>query len=81
MCTEPDTDTRASALTLQVEGEVFEVRAAGRGGTDYVCSNGPNPGYGFGLSPTADMSLDEHRENVRNFLAEIDPATGYIREA
>ena len=81
VCTEPDTDATASALTLEVEGEVFEVRADGRGGTHYVWSSGPNPGYGFGLSPTADMSLDEHRENVRNFLAEIDPATGYLREA
>lgn len=79
--TEPDTSITGPALTLDVDGEVFEVRADGRGGTDYVWSSGPNPGYGFGLSPTRDMSLEEHRENVQNFLAEIDPATGYLREA
>lgn len=78
--TEPDTSATVPALTLDVDGEAFDVRADGRGGTDYVWSSGPNPGYGFGLSPTRDMSLEEHRENVRNFLAEIDPATGYLRE-
>ncbi|MFK5636084.1 hypothetical protein [Ornithinimicrobium sp. LYQ103] len=78
--TVPDTSATAPALTLDVEGEVFEVRADGRRGTEYVWSSGPNPGYGFGLSPTPDMSLEEHRENVRNFLAEIDPATGCLRE-
>ncbi len=75
-----DADATAAVLLLDVGGEVFEVRADGRGGTEYVWSSGPNPGYGFGLSPTPDMSLDEHRGNVRNFLAEIDPATGYFRE-
>lgn len=79
--TEPDTGATGPALTLHVEGEVFEVRADGRGGTDYVWSSGPNPGYGFGLSPTGDMSLETHRENVQNFLAEVDPATGYLGEA
>ena len=78
--TEPDTSAKASALTLDVAGVVCEVRADGRGGTECVWSSGPNPGYGFGLSPTPGMSLEEHRENVRNFLAEIDPATGYLRE-
>ncbi len=82
MCTEPDTSMTGPALTLDVDGEVFEVRADGRGGqTDYVWSSGPNSGYGFGLSPSRDISLEEHRENIQNFLAEIDPATGYLREA
>lgn len=78
--TDPDTSAMGPALTLHVDGEVFEVRADGRGGTDYVWRSGPNPGYGFGLSPAQDMSLEEHRDNVRTFLAEIDPATGYLRE-
>lgn len=77
---EPDTGAVGPAVSLHVDGEVFDIRADGRGGTDYVWSSGPNPGYGFGLSPTEDMSLETHRENVQKFLAEIDPATGYLRE-
>jgi len=26
------------------------------------------------------LSLDEHRENIRDFLAMIDPTTGYVED-
>jgi hypothetical protein len=52
-----------------------------RTGTEYTWLSGPNNGYGFGLSPTPNQSLEAHRENIRAFLAEIvDPATGYIED-
>ena len=51
----------------------------GSGWTRYSWISGPNPGYGFSMSPTAEAS-EEHRTNIRNFLSMIDPATGYIED-
>lgn len=64
---------------LEVDGELFELRPDEFGGTSYTWANGPNPGYGFGLSPTPD-SVEQHRANIRSFLSMIDPSTGYIEE-
>ena len=47
---------------------------------DYDWVSGPNPGYGFTMSPTADLPSDAHVENIRGFLAQIDAATGYIAD-
>lgn len=68
----------STSLTLEVDGEMFALRPNDFGGTDYTWLSGPNPGYGFGASPTPSLSLDEHRENIRNFLALVDPITEYI---
>jgi hypothetical protein len=78
----PETEmgSDAPSLTLEVDGEVFAVGPDKRGGTGYTWLSGPNPGYGFGVSPTQDLSLDEHRQNVRDFLAGIDPATGHLND-
>lgn len=78
----PDTNggTDVTSFTLEVDGEVFELRPDQDGGTDYGWLSGPNPGYGFSLSPTPNLSLDQHRENIRRFLAEIDPSTGFLGE-
>ncbi len=78
----PETESRAGVMsfTLEVDGEVFELRPDQYGGTDYSWLSGPNPGYGFSLSPTPNVSLDKHRENIRGFLAEIDPTTGHLGE-
>jgi hypothetical protein len=52
-------------LVLEVDGEIFALRPNESGGTDYTWLSGPNPGYGFGASPTPNLSLDEHLENIR----------------
>ena len=70
----------AADLTLEVAGEMFALRPNEFGGTDYTWLSGPNPGYGFGVGPTSNLSLDEHRENICDFLAIGDPATGYIED-
>jgi hypothetical protein len=80
VCPETGSGADVTSFTLEVDGEVFELRPDQYGGTDYSWLSGPNPGYGFSLSPTPKMSLDKHRENIRGFLAEIDPTTGYLRE-
>ena len=63
---------------LDVDGERFAVRRASDGGTAYDWLSGPNRGYGFGSSGTPHRSRESHRESIRTFLAQIDPATGYI---
>jgi hypothetical protein len=65
-------------LTLDVEGERFAIAQAGDGGTTYDWLSGPNKGYGFASSGTPNRSVEEHREEIRVFLAMIDPNTGYI---
>ena len=65
--------------TLEVDGEVFELRPDGFGGTHYNWISGPNPGYGFSMSPTPD-SVEQHHASIRNFLSMVDPATGCIED-
>ena len=74
----PPEPTYGPALTIEVDGEAFEFRPDGRGGTHYDWLGGPNDGYGFTISPTEGCSLDDHRGFIRNFLDQIDPATGFI---
>ena len=78
----PGTDVHPDdeIFTLDVDGELFAVRPGGRGDTEYTWLSGPNTGDGFGTSGSPDPTLDEHRERVRDFLAMIDPGTGYIQE-
>ena len=77
---EPEASADATSRTLEVDGEMFALRPNEFGGTDYTWLSGPNPGYGFGAGPTPNLSLDEHAENIRGFLAIVDPATGYVED-
>ncbi len=80
VCPETDSEADVTSFALEVDGEVFALRPDQFRGTDYTWLSGPNPGYGFSVSPTPNVSPDEHRENIRDFLADIDPTTGYLRE-
>ena len=64
---------------LECDGERFDLRPAECGGTHYTWVSGPNPGYGFSVSP-APADMDQHQANIRSFLSMIDPKTGYIEE-
>jgi len=72
-------EATAPATRLECDGEVFEVRRDEHGGTSYTWLSGPNPGYGFGMSPASD-DVEQHLRNIRGFLTMIDPRTGYIEE-
>ena len=67
---------------VQVDGEVFDVAAERDrpGQYHYTWVSGPNPGYGFasGTSDGREMSRVELEAAIRNFLAMVDPGTGYI---
>jgi hypothetical protein len=83
VCPEPDRPDREAdvpSFTLEVDGELFVLRPDQHGGIDYTWVSGPNPGYGFALSPARNLAQDEHRQNIRTFLADIDPSTGYLTE-
>ncbi|WP_415973072.1 hypothetical protein [Rhodococcus sp. 077-4] len=61
---------------------------------DYTWESGPNSGYGYSSTLTAafpsiqdrancpsvfpPLSIDEHRESIRDFLGQINPDTGYM---
>ncbi|SCL37586.1 hypothetical protein GA0074692_4718 [Micromonospora pallida] len=70
-------------VTLTVDGQEFRVRTrAGAPGTyDFDWLTGPHE-YGFALSGPAEpaMSRAEMERHIRDFLADIDPATGYLAE-
>jgi hypothetical protein len=67
---------------VQVDGEVFDVVAERDrpGQVHYTWVSGPNPGYGFstGTSDGREMSDADIEASIRNFLAQVDPETGYI---
>lgn len=77
---ETESEANVPSFELEVDGELFALRPDRQGGTHYTWLSGPNPGYGFSQSPTPNMSLDDHRENIRTFLTQIDPSTGYIED-
>lgn len=55
---------------IDCDGEVFEV------------SSGPHDGYDFSSSSSSGRSPTpaEHVKSIRDFLALIDPDTGYIED-
>ena len=67
---------------VEVDGEVFDVvaRRDRPGQYHYTWVSGPNPGYGFssGSSDGRTMSDADIEASIRNFLAQVDPETGYI---
>ena len=72
-------------FALEVDGEQFEVRVVvnpetGYTDTGYSWLSGPNKGYGFGGGGPPNPSLEEHRQRIRQFLAMVDPTTGYIED-
>ena len=77
----------AGPFILTVDGEVFTVTPGPGHRCDYAWDSGPNKGYGF--SSTTFMAgdrnavpplltMEQHRESIRDFLGSINPETGYL---
>ena len=73
---------RRYPIRVEVDGEQFVVeKAPGQAGTfHYAWVSGPNPGYGFSSArsdgqPFSDADIEQ---SIRDFLAMVDPETGYI---
>ena len=76
----PDLDAYTDLGTFLVDGETFAVRTRDSDGSNhYDWISGPNNGYGFSVSGSAEpRSREKHIAAIRDFLAAIDPATGYL---
>jgi hypothetical protein len=70
-------------ILITVDGQDFRirVRADDPHTYDFDWLNGPHE-YGFGMSRPAGpaMSRPEMENAVRDFLSQIDPATGYLAD-
>ena len=79
----PATAPGLDPVELLVDGETFVVtRRAGSTGTyDFAWTSHP-ASYGFTIGSNADWHPDrvELAEQIRSFLADIDPETGYLRD-
>jgi hypothetical protein len=72
--------TAGPRFTLEVRGESFAVTETPTGDNHYLWLSGPNEGYGFSEFGPPGRSLDDHRRAIRDFLRDIDPVTGFLRE-
>ncbi len=70
-------------VMMTVDGQRFRVRVRAEqpGAYDFDWLNGPHE-YGFGISrgDRSAMSLSEMEDAIRDFLAQIDPTTGYLED-
>lgn len=71
----------SKAVRFVVDGEEFDVVRDG-GSIHHTWVSGPNPGYGFSIGGSgAEALTDEQvRSEIRAFLSEIDPRTGFLVE-
>ena len=79
----PDEEAGVEPSTrVEVDGEVFDVVARRNrpGQYHFAWVSGPNPDYGFssGTSDGRAMSSADIEASIRDFLAQVDPETGYI---
>ena len=73
---------------MEVDGERFSVAERTFGTYDFIWLTGPNPGYGFfvfgrthseGAGYAArQLSDQELVDDIRSFLAQVDPVTGFM---
>lgn len=78
----PDTHTFSELGDVTVDGETFAVRRSDPDGAiHYFWVSGPNDGYGFSTSGRSmPLTHEYHEAAIRDFLAGVDPATGYLAE-
>lgn len=81
-------DAVGEPQTVTVDGETFVITKRQGGGYHYDWTTGPNKDYGFSSSrthtvgdpdaPSVELTIEQHIDGIRGFLAMIDPDTGYI---
>lgn len=69
-------------IRVEVDGQLFEVQARPDrpGQYDFAWLSGPNPDYGFSSASSdgSPMRVSDFEAAIRNFIAQVDPETGYI---
>lgn len=70
------------AREFTVDGETFRVTAGAGSEYRFDWVSGHNPGYGFATSiyGGGTMSDEQIVASIHDFLAEIDPETGYLAD-
>jgi len=70
------------SFRIECDGEVFTVSHGAPGNYSYDWTSGPNAWYGFSVAAHNSPPLEtaDHLANIRNFLEQIDPETGYIED-
>lgn len=77
----PNLEAYIDVGEVTVDGETFAVRRRENDGSyHYDWVTGPNPDYGFSIGSQLplDFSREQHEAQIRDFLAGIDPNTGYL---
>lgn len=76
----PDPDTYTQLGKFVVDGETFAARRRDSDGSNhYEWVSGPNRGYGISVSGGREpIGREQHVATIRDFLAAIDAATGYL---
>ncbi len=76
----PDRDAYTDLGNVVVDGETFAGRRRDDdGSTHYDWISGPDDGYGFSSSGgSGPIGPERHVAVIGDFLAGIDPATGYL---
>ena len=71
-----------NAREFTVDGETFLVTTEKRGEYRFDWTSGPNSDYGFMTSiyPHGEMTDEQIIASIHDFLAEIDPETGYLAD-
>ncbi|WP_159614542.1 hypothetical protein [Glutamicibacter sp. JC586] len=68
-------------LRLTVDGEIFSVRSTSHASVHYTWISGLNDGYGFSALGTDQApTVEQHEAVIREFLADINPATGFLQD-
>jgi hypothetical protein len=77
-----ESESSPDRFQLTVDDEIFEVARdlSQPGAYHYTWLTGRNPGYGFGGLEPAGVTTADHVASIRNFLAMVDPTTGYIED-
>lgn len=77
-------DEQGEPMRMTVDGEVFDVRERpdAPGTYDFAWETAPVPPYGFsiGSNDRSRMRDDQLRTSIRDFLAQVDPETGFIED-
>ncbi len=72
-----------NSITVDVDGQLFVVTNEGGGRFQFDWVDSPNPGYGFSMfvvgNEEYELTLEQCRNSIENFLKEVDPNTGYIQ--
>lgn len=79
---EPDEPAWSAPVHVVVDDEAFAITTSPEapGVTRYAWITGPHPDYGFtsSRSDRQPSRTEEHEAAIRDFLAQVDPKTGYI---